>query len=59
MPRIHLLERRQRVELPVDRTFAFYGDALNLERITPTAATRWRGSWAPPKSNGLVEGARA
>jgi ligand-binding SRPBCC domain-containing protein len=35
MPRIHILERRQRIELPIDRVFAFYGDALNLERITP------------------------
>ena len=35
MSRIHVLERRQRIELPIDRVFAFYGDALNLERITP------------------------
>jgi ligand-binding SRPBCC domain-containing protein len=32
---IHLLERRQRVPLPISEAFAFYGDALNLERITP------------------------
>lgn len=32
---IHLLEREQRVELPIERAFAFYGDARNLERITP------------------------
>src|SRR5690349_12360392 len=35
MPRTHLLERTQRVELSIAETFAFYGDALNLERITP------------------------
>jgi ligand-binding SRPBCC domain-containing protein len=35
MARIHHLERRQRVELPLDQAFAFYGDAHNLERITP------------------------
>jgi hypothetical protein len=33
--RIHLLERRQRIELPIEEAFAFYGDARNLERITP------------------------
>jgi ligand-binding SRPBCC domain-containing protein len=33
--RIHVLERRQRIEGPVEQTFAFYGNALNLERITP------------------------
>jgi len=31
----HLLERRQRVELPIAEAFAFYGDAHNLEAITP------------------------
>ena len=35
MASVHILERRQRVELPIDEAFAFYGDALNLERITP------------------------
>ncbi len=35
MPAIHILERRQRVGLPVGEAFAFYGDAHNLERITP------------------------
>jgi ligand-binding SRPBCC domain-containing protein len=35
MSRIHLLERQQRVELPVADAFEFYGDALNLEAITP------------------------
>jgi ligand-binding SRPBCC domain-containing protein len=35
MPRIHVLERRQRVPLPIEAAFAFYGDARNLERITP------------------------
>lgn len=35
MASIHILERRQRVELPIDEAFAFYGDARNLELITP------------------------
>src|SRR4051812_28030564 len=35
MARIHLLERRQRIELPIAQVFAFYGTAVNLERITP------------------------
>ena len=35
MARVHLLERKQRIELPIDEAFAFYGDAHNLERITP------------------------
>jgi ligand-binding SRPBCC domain-containing protein len=35
MPAIHILERCQRVEVPIDEAFAFYGDARNLERITP------------------------
>ncbi|MGE5636503.1 MAG: SRPBCC family protein [Nocardioidaceae bacterium] len=33
--RIHLLERRHEVGLPRERAFDFYGDALNLEAITP------------------------
>jgi ligand-binding SRPBCC domain-containing protein len=35
MPAIHLLERRQRVALPIDEAIDFYGDARNLELITP------------------------
>lgn len=35
MPPIHVLERRQRVELPIAEAFEFYADARNLERITP------------------------
>src|SRR5947199_2475411 len=35
MASIHLLERRQRIELPIERVFEFYADAHNLERITP------------------------
>jgi ligand-binding SRPBCC domain-containing protein len=35
LPPVHLLERRQRVEFPIQQAFAFYGDARNLERITP------------------------
>lgn len=33
--RVHILQREQRVELPVERAFEFYADALNLEAITP------------------------
>ena len=33
--RIHLLERSQRVEVPLDRAFAFYASAANLEPLTP------------------------
>jgi ligand-binding SRPBCC domain-containing protein len=33
--RVHLLERRQRVEVPIDQAFAFYGDERNLEPLTP------------------------
>lgn len=32
---IHLLTRSQRIELPIERAFAFYGDAANLEPLTP------------------------
>ena len=32
---VHLLERSLRVALPVRQAFEFYGDALNLEAITP------------------------
>jgi ligand-binding SRPBCC domain-containing protein len=35
MARVHILEREQRVEAPIADAFAFYGDAHNLERITP------------------------
>jgi ligand-binding SRPBCC domain-containing protein len=31
----HLLERSQRIEVPIERAFALYGDALNLEPMTP------------------------
>ena len=30
-----VLERTQRIELPIERTFDFFGDAANLEAITP------------------------
>lgn len=32
---MRLLERSQRVDVPVDAAFAFYGDAVNLEPLTP------------------------
>ncbi len=35
MSRIHTLEREQLIELPLQRAFEFYGDARNLEAITP------------------------
>jgi ligand-binding SRPBCC domain-containing protein len=35
MASVHLLERQQSVEIPIDEAFAFYGDARNLELITP------------------------
>lgn len=35
MPRVHILERTQRIDLPLDQAFAFYGDARNLEPLTP------------------------
>ena len=33
--RIHLLEREQRLPLPPEDVFPFFGDARNLEAITP------------------------
>ena len=35
MTKTHLLERSQRVEVPIDLAFAFYGDSDNLEPLTP------------------------
>jgi ligand-binding SRPBCC domain-containing protein len=35
MGREYVLEREQRVERPVEEVFGFYGEALNLEAITP------------------------
>src|SRR5436853_739134 len=32
---IQILERRQRIQASIDDAFGFYGDAHNLERITP------------------------
>lgn len=32
---VHILEREQRIGLPRERVFGFYGDALNLKAITP------------------------
>lgn len=33
--RIHLLERQQRLEVPLGQVFPFYANAANLEGITP------------------------
>lgn len=35
MGTVHVLERRQRIARPIEEVFAFYGNARNLERITP------------------------
>lgn len=35
MTKTHLLERSQRVEVPIDLAFAFYGNSDNLEPLTP------------------------
>lgn len=35
MPQIQILQREQLVPRMIAEVFAFYGDALNLERITP------------------------
>jgi ligand-binding SRPBCC domain-containing protein len=35
MSSVHTLARHQHLALPIGQVFAFYGDALNLERITP------------------------
>jgi ligand-binding SRPBCC domain-containing protein len=35
MGRLRILERAQRIALPIAEVFDFYGDAHNLERITP------------------------
>lgn len=35
MAQIQILERRQRIQASIDDAFGFYGDAHNLERITP------------------------
>lgn len=35
MGRVYVLEREQRVERPIESVFGFYGEARNLEAITP------------------------
>ena len=53
--RVHLLERSQRVPRSVEETFAFYGDADNLEAITPP----WlRFRILDPRPGALSAGAR-
>jgi ligand-binding SRPBCC domain-containing protein len=34
--KVHLLEREQRVEYPLDHVFEFFAAARNLERLTPS-----------------------
>jgi ligand-binding SRPBCC domain-containing protein len=48
----HLLEREQRVELPIERTFELLGDAFNLEALTPPLL-RFRVITAPPIEMGV------
>jgi ligand-binding SRPBCC domain-containing protein len=45
--RERVLERSQRLDVPAERAFAFYGDARNLEAITPPWL-RFRVTSAPP-----------
>ena len=35
MRKLHRLEREQLLECPIERVFAFYADAANLEALTP------------------------
>jgi ligand-binding SRPBCC domain-containing protein len=35
VPNVHILERRQRLVVPLERAFELYSEARNLERITP------------------------
>jgi ligand-binding SRPBCC domain-containing protein len=52
--RLHALERAQVVPVDPERAFAFFGDAWNLEAITPPWL-RFRIDSAPPQ---LEQGAR-
>lgn len=47
----YLLERAQTIARPRDETFAFFGDAFNLEQITP-AFLRFRVLNSPPVKMG-------
>jgi len=43
--RVHVVERSQRLGLPVEAVFPFFADAGNLEAITPPwvrAGSTWR-----------------
>jgi ligand-binding SRPBCC domain-containing protein len=51
---VHILERSQRVEVPITRAFEFYGDARNLEAITPP----WLGFELTSAPATMREGAR-
>jgi ligand-binding SRPBCC domain-containing protein len=35
VPNVHILERRQRLAVPLEHAFELYSEARNLERITP------------------------
>ena len=50
---MHVLERVQRVDVPIERAFAFYSDARNLEAITPP----WLGFRVTSAPDVISEGA--
>jgi len=53
--KVYLLERRQRIEAPLEEVFPFFADAGNLERITP----EWLGfRFVTPLPVRMRDGAR-